>query len=166
MKKLIRKSIVLALVFTALQGIANVNPKLQNVKGGKTTILTLSGVEEGGMLYIKDSFGHVLYTDSVLASGELVRVFHLNTLKEGSYYFEFNNDQETKRAPFQVSNHKILLDENQKPGIDEKAERSKVRKLLKKNRSGAYTPVEIEKGIQRRTSSFKGQDFMNYYKLN
>ncbi len=166
MKKLIRKFIVIALLLSALQGNANVNPTLRSFNNGKTTVLTLSGVQEGGNLYIKDLSGHVMYEDSITSSGEYVGTFNLTVLKKGAYYFEFNNDEESKRIPFKVANHKIKFEDDKETVATQKNKRVKKQRLSKKKQSSLQQPVEIEKGIQRRIPSFKGQDFVNYYREN
>lgn len=166
MKKLIKKSIVLALLFTALQGNANVNPRLQNLKDGRTTVLTLYGVDEGDMLYIKDLFGQVLYEYVLPNSKELTKAFNLTVLKEGAYYFEFNNNNEVKRAPFKVANNKIVVNSVKASVIKNQAKSLDKSKLLKTKPTKEDKPVKLEKGVYRRIPSFKGQDFINYYKLN
>lgn len=164
MKKLIKKSIVLALLLSALQGNANVNPTLRSFNDGKTTVLTLSGIEERGNLYIKDQSGHVMYEDSVTNSGEYVGTFNLTVLKKGSYYFEYNSEVESKKIPFRVANHQIEFEGREDLAVNENAKRVKKRKVSKKKKLKVQAPIEVEKGVQRRIPSFKGQDFVNYYK--
>lgn len=164
MKKLIKKSIVLALVFAALQGNATVNPKLQNLKDGKTTVLTLSDAEEGDMLYIKDVSGDVMYEQAILTTGEFVKAFNLTDFHKGAYYFEVItiNNGSSERVSFRVVNHQIQLDD-EKP---QWTKRQKSSKKAKRNKSSSPKRVEIEKGVQRRIPTFKGQNFIEYYKYN
>jgi len=167
MKELIKKSIVLALVFAALQGNATVNPKLQNLKDGKTTVLTLSGAEQGDVLYIKDVTGEVMYEQAISTTGEFVRAFNLTSYHKGSYYFEVipNNNGDAKRVPFRVINHKIEFGKNI-DSSDKKLKKTKKSKRAIVKAKSSPKRVEIEKGVQRRIPSFKGQNFIEYYKLN
>lgn len=166
MKKLIRKSIVLGLLLSALQGNANVNPTLRSFNNGKTTVLTLSGVEEGGSLYIKDENGQVMYENAVPGFGEYVGTFNLNVLRKGSYYFEFKNNKEVEMIPFTVANNKIEFKNYKESTANQSAKRVKKSRSSNKKQLSPQTPVEIEKGVERRIPSFKGQDFVNYYREN
>ena len=163
MKKLTRKSIVLALLFTALQGNASVNPTLRNLKDGKTTVLTLSGVEEGDSLYIKDLFGQVLYGQSISASGVYERAFNLTVFDEGSYYFEVIIEDEPRRIPFKVVNQKIVIEKNKESAIIRQAKRVNNKQLKQEKRS---TTKKTVVRVEPRRPSFKGQDFVKYYKRN
>ncbi|MEM6524268.1 MAG: hypothetical protein AAF693_10765 [Bacteroidota bacterium] len=163
MKELIRKSVVLALLFTALQGNARVNPTLRNLKDGKTTVLTLSGVEEGDSFYIKDLFGQVLYEHSISVSGVYERTFNLTVFDEGSYYFEVTIEDELRRIPFNVVNKKIVIEKNKESAIMRQAKRVNKKQLKQEKRS--TTKRTAVRDVPRRPS-FKGQNFEDYYKRN
>ena len=87
MKNLIKKSIVLVVLFTTLLGNANEISSLRNLNDEKTTMLTLQNVKQGNQLFIKDVFGLVLYKEAIQNSGEFVKGFDLTSLPDGDYYF-------------------------------------------------------------------------------
>ena len=162
MKKIINTAIALALVFTALPGNAGVDPTLRNLKG-KTTVLTVSGVEKGDIIYIKDLFGHVLYQKSITDSGRFQSKYDLTGLEEGSYYFEVIAEDQLRRLPFRVVNHKVVIKKRSEWTINQQAESSSKKMLKLEKRSAnksAFTPMES------RTPTFKGQDFANYHQKN
>ena len=103
MKNLIKKSIVLVVLFTALLGNASEISLLRNLNDDKTTMLTLLNVKQGNKLFIKDMFGLILYKESIQKTGEFVKGFDLTSLPDGDYYFELDSDLEIKTIPFKVS---------------------------------------------------------------
>ncbi len=161
MKKVISTAIALAWIFTALPGNAEVDPTLRNLKDGKTTVLTVSGVEEGDSIFIKDLFGEVLYEQSVSSSGVYKRTFNLTSYEEGSYYFEVTMDDQHRRLPFRVVNHKIVLKKHSEAAITRQVKRMN-KKSLKIQKRSAARKARIP--VEQRTPSFKGRDFANYYK--
>ena len=163
MKKVINTAIALALIFTALQGNAGVDPTLRNLKDGKTTVLTISGVEQGDNIYIKDHFGHVLYQQSISSSGMYERTFNLTNLEEGTYYFEVTIEDQPRRLPFRVVNHKIVIKKHSEAATTRQVERVNKKRLKLEKRSAAKKAII---SVERRNPSFKGQDFANYYKKN
>lgn len=106
MKNLIRKSLVLVVLFTTLLGNAN-EISIRNLNDSKTTLLTLANVKQGNQLLIKDSFGIVLYKESIEKSGEYNKGFDLTSLPEGDYFFELNKGFEIKVIPFNLSYNAI-----------------------------------------------------------
>ncbi len=103
MKNLIKRSIVMVVLFTTLLSNANEISSLRNLNDEKTTMLTLVDVKQGNQLFIKDMFGLVLYKESIQKSGEFVKGFDLTALPDGNYYFELDRDLEIKTIPFKVS---------------------------------------------------------------
>ncbi len=103
MKNLIKKSIVLVVLFTTLLVNANEISSLRNLKDEKTTMLTLLNVKKGNQLIMKDAFGKVLYRQSISNSGEFVKGFDLTSLPNGKYYFLLKGDLQKKIIPFRIN---------------------------------------------------------------
>ena len=134
MKNLIKKSIVLVVLFTALLVNASEISSLRNLNDDKTTMLTLLNVKQGNQLFIKDMFGLVLYKESIQKPGEFVKGFDLTSLPDGDYYFELDRDLEIKTIPFKVSLNMVEFNKDlettiYKPYITKKDYRVFVSKL-------------------------------------
>ena len=117
MKNLIKKSIVLVVLFTTLLGNANEISSLRNLNDEKTTMLTLQNVKQGNQLFIKDVFGLVLYKEAIQNSGEFVKGFDLTSLPDGDYYFELDRDLEIKTIPFKISLNKVEFNKEKETTI-------------------------------------------------
>jgi len=102
MKNLIKRSLVIVVLFTTLLGNAKEISSLRNLDDKKTTMLTLLNVKEGNQLFIKDVYGLVLYKESIIDSGEFIKGFDLTSLPDGEYYFELDKDLEITVIPFEV----------------------------------------------------------------
>ncbi|MGZ0015624.1 hypothetical protein [Yeosuana sp. AK3] len=104
MKKVIKNSIIMVAMCTALLSNANegssfIPKKDSNI--AKTT-LTLTDVKEGQRLIIKDLNGFILYKEFIKESGLYSKVFDLTDLPDGNYFFEHEKDLEIKTIPFSV----------------------------------------------------------------
>lgn len=103
MKKLIKTSLVLVVMFATMVSYANEFPFLTKEKTKKITNLTLADVKEGSFLSIKDSNGLVLYKEVIEKSGDYTRGFDLTALPDGNYIFELDKDVEIRVIPFKVA---------------------------------------------------------------
>ena len=106
MKNLIKKSLVLVVLFTTLLGNAN-EISLRNLNDSNTTMLTLVNVKKGNQLLIKDAYGVVLYKESIEESGNYTKGFDLTSLPDGDYFFELNKELEIEVSPFIVNSNKV-----------------------------------------------------------
>lgn len=100
MKNLIKNSLVIVVLFTALLG--NANSSLKNLNDAKTTTLTLTNVKRGNELIIKDNYGVILYKELIQKSGKYIKGFDLTALPDGNYFFELDQGLEIKTIPFSV----------------------------------------------------------------
>jgi hypothetical protein len=134
MKNLIKRSIVMAVLFTTMLSSANEISSLRNLNDEKTTMLTLLNVKEGNQLFIKDVFGLILYKESIKESGEFVKGFDLTSLPDGKYFFELDKDLEIAIIPFEVKMNTVEFNKElettiYKPYITKKENRVLVSKL-------------------------------------
>ena len=158
MKNLIKKSIVLVVLFTTLLVNANEISSLRNLKDEKTTMLTLLNVKKGNQLIMKDAFGKVLYRQSISNSGEFVKGFDLTSLPNGKYYFLLKGDLQKKIIPFRINKNKLVYNQEMESTIKNTLTQSK--KNGKANKIGKS--VRQDEGMQRRVLNFKGTYFNEY----
>ena len=158
MKNLIKKSIVLVVLFTTLLVNANEISSLRNLKDEKTTMLTLLNVKKGNQLIMKDAFGKVLYKQSISNSGEFVKGFDLTSLPNGKYYFLLKGDLQKKIIPFRINKNKLEYNQEMESTIKNTLTQSK--KNGKANKIGKS--VRQDEGMQRRVLNFKGTYFNEY----
>ncbi len=158
MKNLIKKSIVLVVLFTTLLVNANEISSLRNLKDEKTTMLTLLNVKKGNQLIMKDAFGKVLYRQSISNSGEFVKGFDLTSLPNGKYYFLLKGDLQKKIIPFRINKNKLEYNQEMESTIKNTLTQSK--KNGKANKIGKS--VRQDEGMQRRVLNFKGTYFNEY----
>lgn len=108
--KNLKKGILMLAMVAALSVFGNsTNNTLRNKDVKKTTI-TFVNVKKGNVLNIKDTYGTVLYKESIDHSGLYKKRFDLNALPNGDYFFEIDKDLEIQTVPFKVVSNKIIYD--------------------------------------------------------
>ena len=157
MKKLIRKSAVLVVLFAALQSYATEIPVLGGLNENETAMLTFLNVKQGNKLWIKDAEGSVLYKEKIRNVEEFINRFNLSFLPDGEYFIEVDKESEIVTIPVEIAENNVIYDVK---SSYVKSSR-KTRKANQKEK-----PIELEKGVQRRGSTFKGMNFVEYYNLN
>ena len=90
MKKLIKKSVLIATMLTALVGSANEGSFYTFKNEPTKKVLIFNNVKQGHQLTIKDVFGVVLYKEMIKVSGKYSKPFDLISLPNGNYFFELN----------------------------------------------------------------------------
>lgn len=145
MKHSIKRSIVLIAMFSVFAAAASGLAPLQNLEDGKTTMLTLTNVQQGNQLYIKDRQGNILYEEVIQGSGEFSKGFNLQMFSHGEYYFELDTDSQVHKFPFKVG----------KKGV--KIKKEKIQQIEMMENRPAF-----EIGVKRNIPSFKGQNFVHY----
>lgn len=158
MKNLIKNSIVLVVLSSTLLVNANEISSLRNLKDQKTTMLTLLNVNKGNQLILKDTFGKVLYRQSIINSGEFVKGFDLTSLPNGKYYFLLKGDLQKKIIPFKINKNKMEYNKDMESTIKKDLAQSK--KENKTNKTEKKV-LQVE-GMQRRVLNFKGAYFYEY----
>ena len=106
MKNLIKRSLVMVVLFTTLLGNANEISSLRNLDDKKTTMLTLLNVKKGNKLLLKDAFGKILYRESIKNSGEFIKGYDLTSLPNGKYHFILKGELQNKFVPFKINNQR------------------------------------------------------------
>ncbi len=80
-------------------------------RDARTTALVLENVKEGNLLSIKDSYGIILYKESIKINGVYKKGFDLTALPDGEYIFELEKELEIKTIPFTVESYKVIFNE-------------------------------------------------------
>lgn len=109
-KIIIRKSILTAVVVTAMLGNVAKGTNIEPKSNLNKTTLTLNHVKPGDQVIIKDLSGIVLYKEEIKNSGTYSKGFDLSSLPTGSYVFEFEKDFEIKLYPFTVNTNEVIFD--------------------------------------------------------
>lgn len=141
MKKLIKNTLVLVVLFTAL--LANANTSLNDLKDIRTTTLTLKHVKQGDELLIKNTYGVILYKEIIQNSGSYIKGFDFTQLPKGDYFFELNKDFQINIIPFYVSNKTIAFKNDKESTIFKPLVRNKENKVYISKLSLNYTPLEV-----------------------
>ncbi|WP_452232877.1 hypothetical protein [Lacinutrix sp. MEBiC02595] len=142
MKKLIKNTLVLVVLFTAL--LANANAPLNNLKDAKRTTLTLKDVKQGDELIIKNAYGIILYKEVIKNSGNYIKGFDLTELPKGDYFFELNKDFIIKIIPFNVSNNSVAFKNDNESTIFKPLVKNKENKVYISKLSLNYQPLKVE----------------------
>ncbi|WP_452230677.1 hypothetical protein [Lacinutrix sp. MEBiC02404] len=142
MKKLIKNTLVLVVLFTAL--LANANAPLNNLKDAKRTTLTLKDVKQGDELIIKNAYGIILYKEVIKNSGNYIKGFDLTELPKGDYFFELNKDFTIKIIPFNVSNNSVAFKNDNESTIFKPLVKNKENKVYISKLSLNYQPLKVE----------------------
>lgn len=155
MKKVIKKSLLMVGLFSALISYAGDFSKTTTANKENITNLTFRNIKEGSVLIIKDQNGLVLYKELIEKSGNYSKGFDLTTLPNGDYYFEMDKQTEIEIIPFQVKSNMVIFNKEQekvinKPFIIKNGNVLQVTKL-----SLNQKPVEIKIYYQDSSLAYK-----------
>lgn len=110
MKSLIKKSLVIAMLFTAMVTAAS-----NEDSGVKFTLvdsklidLKLQNSDGDILISVKDIDGHVLYSENYEGLN-FSKKYDLATLPNGDYFFEIEGSTKIKLMPFKVSSKKVTF---------------------------------------------------------
>ena len=117
MKIVIKKILVLVVLFTTLLSYASKYSSLTILNDERTTTLELNNVRPGNLLRVIDSKGTLLYKEKINTSGNYYKGFDLSHLPNGDYHFELVKDFEVKIIPFKVSLSKVTINKNEEVSI-------------------------------------------------
>ena len=159
MKNLIKKSIVLVVLFTALLGNANEISSLRSLNDEKTTMLTLLNVDKGDQLVLKDIHGKILYKEKIQVSGEFVKGFDFTSLPDGNYYFKLDTDLEIKKIPFMIKNNRLEYKKENESVLKKLSNISEKKNTTKPIKRSPKIESEVEKSVLM----VKGRYFTEYY---
>ncbi|MDY7396274.1 hypothetical protein UMM65_13570 [Aureibaculum sp. 2210JD6-5] len=110
MKNVIRKSLVIVLMFATMFSYANEFAHTIEKNKDEITHLAFKNVTEGSVLTIKDFNGLILYKEIIEKAGEYSKEFNLTALPNGNYLFELDKTFEIKIIPFKVNNNQVVFD--------------------------------------------------------
>ncbi|WP_055444023.1 hypothetical protein [Lacinutrix himadriensis] len=142
MKKLIKNTLAIVVLFTAL--LANANAPLNDLKNAKRTTLTLNDVKKGDELLIKNTHGIILYNESIQNSGDYTKGFDLTELPNGDYFFELNKAIKIVIIPFHVSNNIVVFKKEKEVTIFKPYIRNKKNKIYITKLSLDQKPLDIK----------------------
>jgi hypothetical protein len=93
MKKILKLSLVLAVVLTTMTTYANDNDFLLYVKSGQGKLIsfTINGIQKVN-LSIRDKEGKLIYSEKATGKGGVKRIYSLEEFPAGSYTLEAEND--------------------------------------------------------------------------
>ena len=100
MKNLVRKSLLVALVFGTLTSYANGT----TLKKGTTTLakVELNDVKRGQLWLIKNSDGVIIHEQVIKNSGSYIQAIDFSSLENGNYSLEINKDFQIEVLPFTI----------------------------------------------------------------
>lgn len=121
----IKKILVTVTMLTAMLGNANGISSFIIKEDLKGTALTITNVEEGDLLSIKNYKGIIIYKETIQLSGSYENGYDLTQLPNGDYFFEIDKDLEIKTIPFSVENNKVAFKKDKeavifKPYVEER----------------------------------------------
>ncbi|QRM88809.1 hypothetical protein FG167_06030 [Lacinutrix sp. WUR7] len=157
MKKLMKNTLVIVALFTAL--LANANAPLNNLNDARKTTLTLDNVKQGDILRIKNNYNVVIYKEKIKTSGNYIKGFDLTELPKGDYYFELNKDSEINIIPFHVSNSLVAYKSGKESTIFKPSIKSIENKVYISKLSLNQKPLDIKVYYE----NFEGDDFNLIY---
>jgi len=103
MKKVIKNSLVLLALFTAMFAYSGeVITFSSNEVNGKTFV-KVEQIKIGSHFLIKDQEGITLYEESIDNSGIVSKLLDFSMLPDAEYYFELDSEDEIKIIPFTVN---------------------------------------------------------------
>lgn len=132
-KTTLRKSILTAVMLTAMMSYATNGLDINPNNDLKKTTFSLNSVKEGNQLIIKDINGIILYKEQIEKSGTYSKGFDLTSLPNGLYVFELQKDFEIKSFPFTVNDETVVFNGEEtiihKPFVTQKGNYVYVSKL-------------------------------------
>lgn len=102
MKKTIAVLLVMGAMFSGYKVYANGNNNSPSVNPAKNMQVSFDNVNADSKLYIKDSEGHILYSENILSEGKYNRGFDVSAFPSSDYYFEVDKEAFISIYPFTV----------------------------------------------------------------
>ena len=102
MKQLLKKCLVMVVMFTTIESYSHSFILQTNEQGKNVTAVSIDSVDEGSLFLIKDSYGVILYKEQIDETGTYSKKFDLTSLPDADYYFELDKQDEIKIIPFVV----------------------------------------------------------------
>lgn len=143
MKKVMKKGIVLVMLFTMLCSNATEVSSLKNLEDGKTTLI-LNNVKIGEQLIIQNELGIILYKELISKDGNYSKGFDLTNLPDGNYNFELDKQMQIKIIPFRVNSSIVVFSKVDEVVINKPHVRVKDQHIFITKLALKKEPLEIE----------------------
>jgi hypothetical protein len=143
MKTIIKKYLVVVLMFGAFINYATEKNNAINTIDGKKVKVEFTAVRKGQVLSIKNANNIVMYSDVIEMAGNYARTFDLTGLENGKYTTELEKDFETIIKPFLVENGLITYTPEENKTIFKPVIRTQDNLLLISKISLENQPVKI-----------------------
>jgi hypothetical protein len=144
MKNLVKKSLVVLGLFTSLMSYANAGSEMIKEKELKVTNMSFKSVKQGSKLTIKDSYGLVLYKESISKTGNYSKGFDLTALPNGDYYFELESELKIVLIPFNVALNEVNFIKEEKNTIYKPVVRVKDEMVYLSRSSIDENPINVK----------------------
>ena len=144
MKRLVKTSLVLVVMFATMVSYANEFSLLAKERTKDVTNVTFENVKQGSLLVIKNSNQVILYKELIEKSGTYSKGFDLTALPDGDYYFELDKEVQIKIIPFKVSFKEVIFDKDAKTIIFKPVVYVKNNKVYVSKLSFDYEVLEIK----------------------
>lgn len=140
MKKTIAVLLVMGAFFSHSQMYATENNSNPSGKPAKTMQVSFDNVSTDSKLFLKDSKGHILYTEDIETEGQYNKGFDFSFLPSNDYYFELDKKAFISIQPFtvmddQVQFHEDLNSEIAKPVLILENDRVKLMRYIDQKQS-------------------------------
>lgn len=140
MKQLLKKCLLVVVMFTTIESYSNGFNFRTNEKTKNVTTVSIDSVNEGSLFIIKDSYGVILYREKINETGTYSKRFDLTNLPDADYFFELDKLNEVRIIPIKVKANiaEILEDEEYsitKPAITSKDDQVYISKDLLDNQT-------------------------------
>jgi len=102
MKQLLKKSLVMVVLFTTIESYSNAIKFQTKDQTENVTAISIDSVNKGSLFSIMDSNGIILYSEHIKETGTYSKCFDLSNLPDADYYFELDKQNEIRVIPFIV----------------------------------------------------------------
>ena len=141
MKTIIRKTVLVALMFGTLSSYATGTTLVDMME--TEAKVELASVKKGQHLYIKNSEGKVLYKKAVETNSTIENAFDYTSLNNGYYTLEVNKDFEIEVIPFTVVAGKTTFYNKEEKTIFKPVVRTNENKLLVSKLEFEAEPLQV-----------------------
>ena len=144
MKNVLKKSLVLFVLFASMLTYANSEISPNKEKESKVTIVSFKKIKLGSKLFIKDVNGIVLYKESIVRSGDYSKGFDLTSLPNGDYIFELDTELKITIIPFNVVSNQVAFKKDDESIIYKPLVRVKGERVYVSQVSPEKNPIEYK----------------------
>lgn len=109
MKQLIKKSVLVLIIFMATQSYANIADSIIIENNDDKSFVKIGPLKSGSLLKIKDEAGITLHQEKITGLSQHLKSYDLSHLPDATYYFELDNDQEIRIIPILIKDQRSEL---------------------------------------------------------